>query len=38
MGDEVEVIEDYRLPHFDRGTIEVVKILRVPESEKVPTG
>jgi hypothetical protein len=38
VGDEVEVIEDYRLPHFDRGTIEVVKILRVPESEKFPNG
>lgn len=38
MTGEVEVIEDYRLPHFDLGTIEQVKIMRVPESEKFPEG
>ncbi len=38
MTDEVEVVEQYRLPHPESGTIEVVKIMRVPESEKFPDG
>lgn len=38
MADEVEVVEQYRLPYPELGTIEVVKIMRVPKSEKFPEG
>lgn len=37
MGDDVQVVRSYRREHPD-GSIERVKVMRVPESEKFPEG
>lgn len=37
MADDVDVIREYRRKHDD-GSIEAVKIMRVPESTKFPDG
>lgn len=37
MGSDVEIVRDYRREHSDR-SIENVKIMRVPQSEKFPEG
>lgn len=37
MGNEIRVVRDYRREHGD-GSIERVKIIRVPESKKFPAG
>lgn len=38
MAEEVEIVEEYRLPHLDLRTVEEVKIMRVPQSDKYPEG
>lgn len=38
MTDDIAVVEQYRLLHPEFRTIEVVKIMRVPTSEKFPDG
>ncbi|MFC7156180.1 DUF6516 family protein [Halomarina halobia] len=38
MGEDIYVVEDYRIAHPERGSVEQVSIIRVPKSEKFPEG